>query len=52
MYEIIENIIGHVWNTQYSGAQQYIYYICGALIIIFSIVIIDLVYRIFSHFWR
>ena len=52
MYEIIQNIIGHVWNTQYSGDQQYIYYICGALIIIFSIVIIDLVYRIFSHFWR
>lgn len=52
MYEIIENIIGHVWNTQYNGDQQYIYYICGALIIIFAIVIIDLVYRIFSHFWR
>ena len=52
MYEIIENIIGHVWNTQYSGDQQYIYYICGALIIIFAIVMIDLVYRIFSHFWR
>ena len=52
MYEIIENIIDHVWISQNSGAQQYIYYICGALIIILSCVFVDLIYRVFRHFWH
>ena len=52
MYDIIENIIDHSWITQNAGAQQYVYYICGALIIVFVVVVIDLIYRIFSHFWR
>lgn len=51
MYDIVEKMIGHTWTTG-SSDQQYIYYICGALIIIFSVVIIDIVYRIFAHFWR
>lgn len=51
MYDIISNIISHSWTTG-SSDQQYIYYICGALIVIFSCVIIDLVYRVFSHFWK
>lgn len=52
MYDIIKAIISHDWITQNAGDQQYIYYICGALIVIFTAVIIDLIYRIFSHFWR
>ena len=52
MYDIIENIIDHSWITQNAGAQQYVYYICGALIIVFVVVVVDLIYRIFSHFWR
>lgn len=51
MYDIIENLINHNWVTG-SSDQQYIYYICGALIILFTCVIIDLVYRVFSHFWK
>lgn len=51
MYDIVENIIAHAWQSNYSSDQQYIYYICGALIVIFSGVFIDLIYRIFSHFW-
>ena len=51
MYDIINGIIDHSWSTG-SSEQQYIYYICGALIVLFSCVIIDLIYRIFSHFWR
>lgn len=51
MYDIISSIINHSWSTG-SNEQQYIYYICGALIVIFTCVIIDLVYRVFSHFWR
>ncbi len=54
MYDIIKNIIEHTWDTSnYSSSeQQVIYYICGALIIIFTTVFIDLVYRVFSHFWN
>lgn len=52
MYEIIEQIINHTWQSNYTGDQQYIYYICGAVIIILLVVTIDLVYRVFSHFWR
>lgn len=51
MYDIISNIIDHTWSTG-SSEQQYIYYICGALIVILTCVIIDLVYRIIGHFWR
>lgn len=52
MYNIISNIIGHQWITSGAGEQQYIYYICAALIIIFVVVFIDMIYRVFSHFWR
>ena len=52
MYDIISRIISHNWITQNAGDQQYIYYIVGTLIVIFTVVIIDLVYRIFSHFWK
>ena len=52
MYDLIQNIIDHSWITQGSGDQQYIYYICGCLIVILTVVFIDLIYRVFSHFWR
>lgn len=52
MYDIIKNILDHSWISQNAGDQQYIYYIAGTLIVIITVVIIDLVYRIFSHFWK
>lgn len=52
MYDLISNIIDHSWISTNAGEQQYIYYICGALIIILTVVFIDLIYRVFSHFWR
>lgn len=52
MYDIIADIIGHNWQSNYTGDQQYIYYIAGALIILLVVVAIDLVYRLFAHFWR
>lgn len=52
MYDVVHSIIGHDWITNYTSDQQYIYYICGALIVIIMVVLIDLVYRIFRHFWR
>lgn len=53
MYDLIKNIIGHVWDTSnYSSSeQQIIYYVCGCLIVVFSVVMFDLIYRLFRHFW-
>lgn len=52
MYDLISGLIDHAWESSYGGDQQYIYFICGALIVLFTVVIIDLVYRIIGHFWR
>lgn len=52
MYDLIRQIIDHVYESNYNGDQQYIYYICGALIIVLTAVSLDLIYRVFSHFWR
>lgn len=46
MYDIISNIIDHEWISNYSGEQQYIYYIACALIIILTVTVIDLFYRL------
>lgn len=51
MYDIISSIISHSY-TSGDSAQQYIYYICGALIVVLTAVFVDLIYRIFRHFWR
>ena len=52
MYQLIFRLIDHEYVSNYSGDQQYIYMICGAFIIVLTAVIIDLVYRGISHFWR
>ena len=54
MYDLIQSIIGHTWDTSsYSNTeQQLIYYICGSLIIVLTVTFVDLLYRVFRHFWR
>lgn len=52
MYDQIKMIIDHNYDSTFGGEQQYIYYICGALIIVLVAVSLDLIYRVFSHFWR
>lgn len=53
MYAIIQQIIDHVYqgNTSY-GDQQYIYYICCALIPLLAVVFIDCIRDIFRGFFR
>lgn len=51
MYDIVEQIINHNWVTS-MGEQQYIYYICAALIVVFSVVFIDMIRDIFCGFFR
>ena len=51
MYQIIEQIISHVWDTSYSNSeQQYIYFTCCALILVLTAVFIDMVVRILFRF--
>lgn len=52
MYDIIAAIIEHTWQSSYTSDQQYIYYICGALIVVLTVKFIDLIEKLFSHFWR
>lgn len=47
MYDLISQLINHSWVSNYSGDQQYIYYIVGAMIVILTIVFLDFIYRIF-----
>ena len=51
MYDLIAGLIDHSY-TQGDSMQQYIIYAACAIIMIFSTVFIDMVYRVFSHFWR
>lgn len=51
MYDIINQIIGHTWATN-DNMQQYIIYICGIVLPVLLAVFIDMVYRVFRHFWR
>lgn len=52
MYDIISGIIDHSWQSNYSGEQQYIYYIAGALICLLVVLIVDFIKDIFSGFFR
>ena len=51
MYDIIYHIIDHSYVTG-DSMQQYVVYTCCALIVILTCVFIDMIYRIFSNFWR
>lgn len=50
MYDIIFDIIGHEYVSNYSGDQQYIYYICAVLISMFSLILADSVRFVFRAF--
>ena len=52
MYEIIRQIINHSWSTTNNGDQQYIYFICGVVIIVTFAVAIDLIYRFIYGVFR
>lgn len=50
MYDLLNQIIDHAY-TQGDSLQQYIIYGCLSLIIILTVVFLDMIYRVFSHFW-
>lgn len=48
MYNVIYNMIGFTQSTGITQTQQYTVYACCALVILFSILMIDWVRRLFS----
>ena len=52
MYSIIEEIISHTWQSTNANAQQYIYCIAGALIVVLTVAFVDLVKTTFQQFMR
>lgn len=50
MYDLVSNIIGHTWQSNTTSDQQIIYYICGTLIVILTVVFIDGIRHIFRRF--
>ena len=52
MYDIVSDIVNHEWISNYSGDQQYIYYICAVSICVLTAVFIDVIRDIFSGFFR
>lgn len=51
MYDLISGLIDHIYSTG-DSAQQYVFYICGALILMLTASVLDVVYRVFCHFFR
>lgn len=54
MFEIIKNMIGFTYDAAASNLDEVhlIYVISGVCIVVFSVTLIDLLYRTFRHFWR
>lgn len=53
MYDIVSQIIGHNWFGEAASEQEFIYCICGALILLFTVVFVDLIRDIIRSFvWR
>lgn len=51
MYDVVNSIISHFWTTN-DSAQQYIYFICGALIIVGFAFFLDCIRSIVLAFRR
>ena len=42
MYDVIETIINHIWDADsLTNEQEYIFCICGAMIILLTIWVLD-----------
>ncbi len=52
MYDIVERIINHTWQSNYSGDQQYVYTICGVLMIVVVVELIDVTVNLFRDIIR
>lgn len=52
MYDILNEIIGHAWVSNYNGEQQYIMNTACALVPILTVAFIDTIKSAFASFMR
>lgn len=54
LYTIIEALISYTGDATTFGntERQIIMGVSGALILLITVTLVDLLYRVFSHFWR
>lgn len=52
MYDILMQIIGHSWVSNYSGEQQYLFCGCLALILVLTVAFVDIIRSGFAQFMR
>ena len=53
MYDLIEQIISHLWDADsLTQEQEYIFMICGALIILITIWILDAISAFIINFGK
>ncbi len=52
MYDIVSSIIDHVYQSNYGGDQQYIYYTCCVMIPLLTVVFVDAIRTGFASFLR
>lgn len=55
MYQVVSEIIGfslEAGQTYMTQEQELIFAICGSLIGVLTVTFVDLLYRVFRHFWR
>lgn len=52
MYDILNEIIGHTWVSNYNGEQQYIMNTACALVPILTVAFIDTIKIAFASFMR
>lgn len=49
MYDIVVDIIGHVWDAGVPAEQEYIYSICGVIVVIVLVLLGRWIDRIFMR---
>lgn len=52
MYDLVENLIDHAWQSNYTSDQQYIYYIVGTLIVIITVFLMDCLFQVVRKLFR
>jgi hypothetical protein len=49
MYNLIKQIIDHTMSSNYSYEEQYIYFICGALVVLICLMFFDSLRTLFRR---
>lgn len=51
MYDVVLKVVGKAWESA-GDERQFVYAICGALICLFAVLVVDFIRDIFCGFFR